>query len=505
MRVRVDLGALRRRALEGGLMPFTRICWPEVETQLFMENWHHHLIADALMRATVEGKKKIYIGVPPGTSKTHLSGVSWPAWSWTKQPWRRILHTTYGSNLAVKAARQMRDLVNGYVYSDLTSGHVKIPYQNTHAARWFENNHGGSRFSGSTGGEVTGRHAHDLIGDDLNKAIDAYGLSSKAFDHSWEFWSEVLPTRQADPEMTNQILIGQRLRTDDVPGRWIEQQRDEIELLVFPMRFEADHPHVHPLDPRHDPEFYDRCGGLLWPERFPEEVVQELERSPTVAAAQLQQRPIPPGGQLLTSDYLGYLYEQLPSALKRTMEQQYSTDSEQHWAIFCDATFKGKHQTRSAKGPDYVVIQVWCRYRSDFYLVDQIRGQWSFRETKRHALALLRRYPWIRVFKIEDAANAAALQDDLQDEIPGLQLAPHGGGVLCRVQQSEGIWASGSVRLPSSAPWMGGGDGFVAEHLRFDGSDSNHDDQVSCSSLALIDLGVRRKQSYFERLSAMER
>jgi len=155
------------------------------------------------------------------------------------------------------------------------------------------------------------------------------------------------------------------------------------------------------------------------------------------------------------------------------------------WRVYGDLPFKGKPTS------DFVVYQLWARHDGRFWLVDQVRGQWGFRESKQQLAAFLRRYPVATAVKLEDAANAPAMVDDMRAEFPQIQLAPMGGGCLGRTQQVEGIWSAGSVMLPEHAPWMGGSDGFVAEHLAYDGRGTRHDDQVATSSLALLDLSGR--------------
>jgi predicted phage terminase large subunit-like protein len=165
-----------------------------------------------------------------------------------------------------------------------------------------------------------------------------------------------------------------------------------------------------------------------------------------------------------------------------------------------DLAFKGKPTS------DFVVGQVWCQYEGRLYIVDQVREQIGYRGTKQLIVDLAARYPWIGEHIIEDAANAAAIDDDLQGSIPGLRLVPHGGGVLARTQQVEGLWAAGSVILPESAPWLGGSEGFVAEHLAFDGLGLRHDDQVSASSLALLHLhGSPSRRRWVDAMKSIAR
>jgi predicted phage terminase large subunit-like protein len=184
---------------------------------------------------------------------------------------------------------------------------------------------------------------------------------------------------------------------------------------------------------------------------------------------------------MLKDEYLSHRYDILPSDLKRTMETG-KVGGAQSWITSWDLTFKGKATS------DYVVGQVWVAYAGAFYVIDQVRRQIGYMDTKQAMRDLAARYPWITSHVVEDAANAAAIDDDLSAEIPGLILEPHGGGCLARTQQVEGLWASGAVRIPRDASWVGGADGFIAEHLGFDGLGTRHDDQVSASGLALLHM-----------------
>lgn len=471
---------LERRLISSrGLAEFTRRAWGQVVPRPLLWNWHHDLICEALERLDRREIRKLCIMIPPGCTKTLIAFVFRPAWVWTFDPARKFISATYGASLTLDSARKHRDLINSDWYSRRWPG-VSIPYQNTHAAAWFVNNRRGFRFSGMVGGDVTGRHANDLGGDDLNKAQDAIGSAAEiqtSLDSSWRYWTEVLPSRQENPKTTTWLLTGQRLHVADVPGRWCASD-PEVEVICLPMRGAPHHPLRHPLDNRAE-------GELLWPERWDERAVADLERTlgPTQAAAQLQQDPLPPGGRLLREEYLSHRWVRLPGELQQALETL-SAGPGQTWRIYGDMTFKGKSTS------DWVVLQLWVRFNGRAYLIDQVRGQWGFEESKRHLRDFAGRYQGTADSgKLEDAANAAALEDALRHDCPiPISTAPVAGGCLARTQRAEAVWAAGDVVLPADAPWMGGSDGFVAEHLAYDGSGRRHDDQVACSSLAIADL-----------------
>ena len=76
--------ALIRRAVEqNGLAAFMRIFWSQVEPAPFSENWHHELMCRYLEKLVRREIRELSIWVPPGSTKTLLTGVFLLAWVWT--------------------------------------------------------------------------------------------------------------------------------------------------------------------------------------------------------------------------------------------------------------------------------------------------------------------------------------------------------------------------------------------------------------------------------------
>jgi predicted phage terminase large subunit-like protein len=91
------------------------------------------------------------------------------------------------------------------------------------------------------------------------------------------------------------VLIGQRLREDDIPGyAMVNDVEKKWARLIIPMRYEPNRMDDIGLgtDPRTEP------GELLDAYRFPDPVVRAIERKlgPYGTASQLQQRPTPKTG-----------------------------------------------------------------------------------------------------------------------------------------------------------------------------------------------------------------
>jgi predicted phage terminase large subunit-like protein len=170
--------------------------------------------------------------------------------------------------------------------------------QNTKSA--FTNSKGGERLITSVGAGITGLGGSIILADDPNSAGEAF--SEAAIQSTIDWWSQSMSTRLNDMATGAYVIIQQRLAEDDLTGYILEKNNGEWCHLMLPMRYEPERSYVTTIgwkDPRTVP------GELLWPERFSEQAVVELERSlgPMIANGQLQQRPEPAGGGIIPRDY----------------------------------------------------------------------------------------------------------------------------------------------------------------------------------------------------------
>ena len=112
---------------------------------------------------------------------------------------------------------------------------------------------------------------------------------------------EALPTRLNNPDRSAIVVIMQRLHEDDTSGVILSGDFG-YEHLCLPMRFDPDRKCGTSIgfeDPREEE------GELLFPERFPEWVVDRDETimGPIATAGQMQQSPIPRGGSIIRREY----------------------------------------------------------------------------------------------------------------------------------------------------------------------------------------------------------
>ena len=115
------------------------------------------------------------------------------------------------------------------------------------------------------------------------------------------WWDETMSTRINDPERFAKIIIMQRSHDNDLTGHILAKEAGYVHLCL-PARYEPDDLRTKtPLsftDPRTEE------GEPLWPEKYNDKALQELENElgSYAAAAQLQQRPHPRGGGMFQVD-----------------------------------------------------------------------------------------------------------------------------------------------------------------------------------------------------------
>lgn len=298
--LKLDLLKAQRKAIlkslaEDSLHEFVRQAWHLVEPDTkFRDNWHLVAICDHL-QAVSEGKiSRLLINVPPGTMKSLLVCVFWPAWEWTKKPGERYLFASYSDALSMRDSVRCRNILTSDWYQD------KWPMKfrdDQNAKGMFENTLGGWRLATSVGGRGTGLHPGRVICDDGNSAAAAESEAERQNVIDW--WDGTISTRGISRGVA-QVVIQQRLHTQDMTGHLLG--KDGWEHICLPMRYEPGRMKPTCLGFQ-DPRTVD--GQLLWPELFTEEIVSRLEKTMGLynAAGQLQQRPVPRGGGMFKREW----------------------------------------------------------------------------------------------------------------------------------------------------------------------------------------------------------
>lgn len=290
-----------RRRCQSSLITFVREAWHIVEPAV--EFVYGDVIAAICqhLEAVERGEiTRLLTNVPPGFSKSIVTSVFFPAWVWGPcgKPHARFLCTAHAQNLAIRDSTKMRRLVSSQFYREHWPEVVLTGDQNSKLK--FENDKTGFR-EAAAAGSITGSRGDFIIVDDPHSVEGATSDQMRATTIEW--FSQALPTRLNNPEKSAIIVIMQRLHEGDVSGYILENQLGYTHLCL-PMEYESDR---HCETEIGFSDWRTEEGELLFPERFPLEVVQRDKNilGPYGYSGQFQQRPSPKGGGILKRQWWG--------------------------------------------------------------------------------------------------------------------------------------------------------------------------------------------------------
>lgn len=282
---------LERELCSRSLSDFVRQAWSVLEPgQPYQHGWHIDALCEHLEAVTNGDITRLLVNVPPGTMKSMTAAVFWPAWEWGPKaiPNMRFIGASHEEGLATRDNRRMRHLVQSEWYQDRWPIGL-IGDQN--AKTYFENDSTGWRQSCPVK-SMTGKRGDRVLWDDPHSVESA--ISDAHRETALRVFQETLPTRLNNPEKSAIVIIMQRQHEYDVSGLILEQDYG-YEHLCLPMEFEPDRRCVTSIgfqDPRTEE------GELLFPERFPPEVVERDKKimGEYAYSGQMQQRPAPRTG-----------------------------------------------------------------------------------------------------------------------------------------------------------------------------------------------------------------
>jgi len=291
----LDLIELERELARRSLTDFIRMAWHVLEPSrrgesTYKHGWHIEAIADHLTAVTDGQINRLLINVPPGTMKSLITNVFWPAWEWGPRgmPGIRFIGASHEEGLATRDNVKMRRLIESEWFQKRWP--IRL-HGDQNQKTYFENVESGFR-QASAVKSMTGRRGDRVAWDDPHSVEAA--LSAPLREVALRVFQETLPTRMVDPIESAIIIVMQRLHERDVAGFILEGDYGYTHLML-PMEFEPARRCVTSIgfrDPRNEE------GELLFEARFPREVVERDKKvmGSLAVAGQFQQRPAPRGG-----------------------------------------------------------------------------------------------------------------------------------------------------------------------------------------------------------------
>lgn len=306
------LTELDRIDCEQDLATFLEGGWRYIDPAPFVGGWHIDAVCEHLEAVTYGNIRHLLINIPPRCAKSSTVSVAWPAWTWALQssdfnqgtmrvgPSVQFLFASYAQPLSFRDSLKMRRLVQSPWYQDRWGDRFQLT-GDQNAKQRFENDQGGYRLATSVDGALTGEGGSIIGIDDPHNTREIESEAERNAVINW--WDEAMSTRLNDPKTGAYVVIMQRLHEQDLSGHVLAKNHPDWTHLCLPMRYEADR-HCYTSIGWNDPRA-ESGQELLWPERFDERSVANLELAlgSYAAAGQLQQRPAPRGGGIFKRDW----------------------------------------------------------------------------------------------------------------------------------------------------------------------------------------------------------
>jgi predicted phage terminase large subunit-like protein len=510
----------RRRFAE-----FVRQAWPYVP-QVDPLTWGWHLDAMCLhYEAVAKGEiAKLLVNICPGSAKSVVMTVLWPAWIWTWWPQCQFLSGSYAAELAVRDSLRCRAVVESEWYRSTFSRRAGWTLRDDQNRKdRFANTTGGERYATSVGGGGSGERAHIIGVDDPLNAIDRFSKSERTRATDW--LGQTISQRYVDPNIPRLALVMQRLHEDD-PAAWLLTGGD-VEHLCLTSELDTTRKcvkgcrscgpdgrartyrtvrngHAERVLLWEDPRTEE--GELLFPARFPRHVL-EAAKAPNALgeegyAAQHQQSPTPAGGNMFKrKDWRFWKLDGIGAEDADGMARQRPSECYEGPAIPRPATFD--RITISVDGTfkktergSYVAIHVWGSSGSRRLLLHRVHERMDYDTCERAMVGdrskgqdfeiggVLGLWPDYTECVVEDKANGTMLVNRLTNVLGIPRVIAEPSGIDSKEQRAS-VYSlpyqrAGNTELPDGAPWL---EEYIQEHGAF--PLGRHNDDVDAQSQAL--------------------
>lgn len=206
----------QKEEAEQDLLAFIHMFWHVVEpTTEMRDGWVLDAMCDALMAITDGHIRRLIINVSPGSMKSLLLNVFWPAWEWGPQrrPSLRYISASYNEALPERDNDRFRRVISDPVYRKLWGTDWRLTKESMSLV---ENTKTGWKRTTSTHSGTTGHRGDRILIDDAN---DPNNVESDSVRGSTTHWlREVMPDRLNNLDEGAIICLQQRTHEMDATG-----------------------------------------------------------------------------------------------------------------------------------------------------------------------------------------------------------------------------------------------------------------------------------------------
>lgn len=266
------------------LLAYTKARFEAIKGTPFKVADHHVEICNALERVVTGEITRLIINMPPRSGKTEMAVNSFISWCMGIFPDSEFIHASYSKRLAARNTYEIRATMQHEFYRQVF-GTVRLA-GDSQAKDEFRTDANGIVYATGADGTITGYGAGKMrphfggaiVIDDPHKAGEAESDVMRQNIIDW--FITTMESRKNRPN-TPIIIIMQRLHESDLTG-WLLDGGNGEEWTLLKVPAITD-----------DKESF-------WPEQFPLEMLERLEKSsPYVYAGQYLQEPAPRDGGIV--------------------------------------------------------------------------------------------------------------------------------------------------------------------------------------------------------------
>lgn len=439
---------------------FVKSFWDVIIPDEPVYNWHIEYLCDELqyINSFVEQRQPkpydLIINIPPGTTKSTICTIMYPAWVWTRDASQRFITLSYSHSLSIDHAVKSRDIIRSDKYQELFP-EIQLKYDQDNKSN-YQNTAGGQRFATSTTGTVTGNHGHQIIVDDpINTSLASSDAERKKAN---EAVTNTLSTRKIDKAITPIILIMQRLHEADTTGIILEKKGKKIKHICLPAKISDN------VKPEELKENY--VNGLLDPVRLNPEVLNEArtDLGSYGYAGQFDQEPAPEEGGLIKKAWF-QIIDWMP---------EYSNLK---WDFIADTAYT-KDEDNDPSG-----IIAFSKYQNDYIIRDAESVYLEFPELCRSIPTFCHRngYKNSSLVKVEPKASGKSLVQTLrvQTKLNVKEGVPPAKDKVARAKGCLPTMEAGRVKLIRGS-WN---EEFLNQLGMF--PNAAHDEYVDCTTMMI--------------------
>lgn len=441
---------------------FTKELWDSVPGSFKVSwNWHMSLLCQELQEMAervfrMEQKQHdLAINISPGSSKSSICSILFPAWVWARDPKARVITASNTDSLVINLSAKTRYLIESDQYQEYFPW-VELR-KDQKAKGDYATTEGGERFSCTVAGKAPiGRHCHFAIIDDPLDPQAAISIAER--DAARHFMNEVIPSRQLrnPPNVAVLFLIMQRVHLEDPTGVLLARNKLEGAGKVKHICIPCDNTwEIHPLELK---SCYGE-DGLMDPVRLPRNILKkfEAEMGSYGYAAQFGQNPTPMGGGMFKPEFFTKRVKAAPYGCPRII---------------------GVDRASTGDGGCYTAMLLMADARQldgYIYIENVVHGQWEPDERDQNILRMAQKYKahygpkWIPKIVIERETGSTGKQafQALARMLIGFSVSEQAvtGSKDVRAEPWASQLAAGTIKIVDDGSWDV--EGFIQEHLLF--------------------------------------